>query len=107
MSVLSPAAAEEEDREGGAKAAAGNACADNTDGNVGGGSSGTGCRRPSPVPPMLLFEARDAAALVFSSLVAAALATRLSLLLAVWALAEGGFYLWQRYRYEKKDAKEG
>ena len=56
-----------------------------------------GDRRSSPVPPTTRFEASDAAALVFS-LAAAALAARMSPLVALAVLAEGGFYLWQRYR---------
>lgn len=90
MSVLRPAATVEGDRADGAKATAGNECADST--------GSTMRRQPtSPVPPTL-FESSDAAALVFSLAAAALLQARQSPLLAVWALAEGVFYLWQLYR---------
>jgi len=92
MSVICPPAAEEDDRAAdGAKAAAGDACGADSS-----GSCGSGCPSlPAPVPAP--FETPDAAALVFS-LAGAALAARLSPLVALVVLAEGGFYLWQRYR---------
>ena len=91
MSVIRPPPAGEDDRAAdGTKAAAGNAC---------GAADSSGCRQSfsSPLPAPAPFEPADAAALVFS-LAAAALAARLSPLIALVVFAEGGFYLWQRYR---------
>ena len=100
MSVLRPPAAEDGDRAAdGAKAAAGNARSF-ADSSGSGSGSGSSSSTASPPPPPTRLETSDAAALVFS-LAAAALAARLSPLIALVVLAEGGFYLWQRYRYER------
>ena len=107
MSVLRPPAAEDGDRAAdGAKAAAGNARSF-ADSSGSGSGSGSSSSTASPPPPPTRLETSDAAALVFS-LAAAALAARLSPLIALAVLAEGGFYLWQRYRYDrlKKEKKK-
>jgi hypothetical protein len=107
MSVLRSLVAEDDDsdRAGGAKAASAGKNASSAGGVGGVGSGGDSsvacCRQPSSLSPSPMtlsgFEASEAAALVFS-LAAAALAAQMSPLLAFWVLAEGCFYLWQRYR---------